>query len=232
MIQQSFFWVFTQRSERHNLKRYSHPHVCHSIIYNSQDMKTKKRPWCWDRLGAGGEGKDRGWDGRMASPTQKDMRLSKLWELAFCELKKTRYSKLRNLALFYIWEDLRGWAHWNHSLHMQLSSLGAVTCVFHILPSLGAHHREWLQTNGCQIPGILLLPEWGFRGSSDSKESIWNARDLGLTPGSGRSPGKGNGYTFQDSCLGNSKDRGAWWATVQGVSERVGHDWMTNTEYS
>ena len=63
------------------------------------------------------------------------MRLSKLWELAFCELKKTRYSKLRNLALFYVWEDLRGWAHWNHSLHMQLSSLGAVTCVFHILPS-------------------------------------------------------------------------------------------------
>ena len=135
MIQQSFFWVFTQRNERHNLKRYSHPHVCHSIIYNSQDMETKKRPWCWERLGAGGEGDEKGWDGRMASPTQKDMSLSKLWELAFCELKKTRYSKLRNLALFYVWEDLRGWAHWNHSLHTQLSSLGAVTCVFHILPS-------------------------------------------------------------------------------------------------
>ena len=134
MIQRSAFWVFIQRKEKIIWKDV-YPQVCHSIIYNSQDMETKKRPWCWDRLGAGGEGKDRGWDGRMASPTQKDMRLSKLWELAFCELKKTRYSKLRNLALFYVWEDLRGWAHWNHSLHMQLSSLGAVTCVFHILPS-------------------------------------------------------------------------------------------------
>ena len=38
-----------------------------------------KRPWCWERLKAGGEGDDRGWDGWMASPM--DMSLSKLWEL-------------------------------------------------------------------------------------------------------------------------------------------------------
>ena len=40
-----------------------------------------------------------------------DMSLSKLWELVFCGLKKTRYPKLRNLALLYIWEDLSVWAH-------------------------------------------------------------------------------------------------------------------------
>jgi len=41
---------------------------------------------------------------------------------------------------------------------------------------------------------------------------------MGLIPGSGRSPGEGNG-NFQQSCLGNPKDRGAWWATVHGVAK-------------
>ena len=42
---------------------------------------------------------------------------------------------------------------------------------------------------------------------------------LGLIPGSGRSPGEGNGYLLQYSCLENSIDRGAWWATVHGVAK-------------
>ena len=66
----------------------------------------------------------------------------------------------------------------------------------------------------------------GFPHSSVSKESACNAEDLGLIPGSGRSPGEGNGYLLQYSCLGNPMDRGAWWATVQGVA-RVGHDLVT-----
>ena len=44
-----------------------------------------------------------------------------------------------------------------------------------------------------------------------------NARDLGLIPGSGRSPGEGNDCTLQYSCLENPMDRGAWWVTVHGV---------------
>ena len=40
----------------------------------------------------------------------------------------------------------------------------------------------------------------------------------GSTPGLGRSPGEGNGNPLQYSCLENSKDRGAWWATVHGVA--------------
>ena len=43
-------------------------------------------------------------------------------------------------------------------------------------------------------------------------------RDMGLIPGLGRSPGGGNGKALQYSCLENSKDRGAWWATVHGVT--------------
>ena len=48
----------------------------------------------------------------------------------------------------------------------------------------------------------------GFRGGSDSKESACNAGDLGLIPGSGRSPGEGTGNTLQYSCLGNPIDKG------------------------
>ena len=46
-----------------------------------------------------------------------------------------------------------------------------------------------------------------------------NAGDTGLIPGSGRSPGEGNGNLFQYSCLENPKDRGAWWAIVHEVAK-------------
>jgi len=63
----------------------------------------------------------------------------------------------------------------------------------------------------------------GFLGGSDGKESTCNAGDLGSIPGSGRSPGIGNGYPHQYSCLENSIDRGAWQATVH-EAKSVGHD--------
>ena len=46
-----------------------------------------------------------------------------------------------------------------------------------------------------------------------------DARDLGLIPGLGRSPGEGNGYPLQYSCLEKSMDRGAWQAVVLGAAE-------------
>ena len=60
----------------------------------------------------------------------------------------------------------------------------------------------------------LALPRW-FNG----KESTVNAGDAALIPGSGRSLGEGNGNPFHYSCLGNSMDRVAWWATVHGVTK-------------
>ena len=50
----------------------------------------------------------------------------------------------------------------------------------------------------------------GFPSSSDGKASACNAGDLGSVPGSGRSPGEGNGNPLQYSCLENSMDREAW----------------------
>ena len=62
-----------------------------------------------------------------------------------------------------------------------------------------------------------LCREGCFPGGSDCKESACNAGDLGLIPRSGKSPGEGNGYPLQYSCLENHMDRGSWWATVHGI---------------
>ena len=59
----------------------------------------------------------------------------------------------------------------------------------------------------------------GFPRGSDGKESAYNAGDLGLIPGLGRSPGEGNGNPLQCYCLENPRDRGAWWAAVYGVAQ-------------
>ena len=68
----------------------------------------------------------------------------------------------------------------------------------------------------------------GFPGGSDSKEFAFNAGDLGLIPESGESPGEGNGYPLQYSCLGNP------WTKVPGGpssmgSQRVRLNWVTDT---
>ena len=66
----------------------------------------------------------------------------------------------------------------------------------------------------------------GFLGDSVVKNLPIKAGDLGSIPGLGRSPGEGNGYPFQYSCLKNYMDRGAQQATVHGVI-RVGQSLVT-----
>ena len=65
----------------------------------------------------------------------------------------------------------------------------------------------------------LLLMNIGLPGGSDGKNSACNEGDTGSILGSGKSPGEGNGNPFQNSCLENSMNRGAW----QGL-QRVGLD--------
>ena len=57
----------------------------------------------------------------------------------------------------------------------------------------------------------------GFPGGSDIKESACTVGNLGSIPGSGRSPGEGNGYPLQYSCPEKSRDSEFWWAIVYGV---------------
>ena len=80
-------------------------------------------------------------------------------------------------------------------------------------------------TNRCLLLSItehninLLLHSLGRHSGSDGKESAYNAGRTGLISGSGRSSGEGNGNPLQYSCLENPMDRGAWWATVHGVTK-------------
>ena len=68
----------------------------------------------------------------------------------------------------------------------------------------------------------------GFPGGSEGKASACNAGDLGLIPGSRKYPGEGNGNPLQYSCLENSMDGGAWWATVH----RVAKSWTQLSDFT
>ena len=85
---------------------------------------------------------------------------------------------------------------------------------------------KWKKAPGkASNDGLDLLP-WG----SDSKESVCNAGNLDSIPGSGRSLGEGNGNPLQYSCLDNPMDRGAWMATVYGVSKSWTILWPPNAK--
>ena len=102
----------------------------------------------------------------------------------------------------------------------------------HAFPS----SSQWrLLPRGCSLPTdawFLPFGYWfskvnkrrvikhkGFLGGSDGKESACNVEDLGSIPALGRFPGEGNGNPIQHSDLENSMDRGAWQATVNGVTK-------------
>ena len=75
----------------------------------------------------------------------------------------------------------------------------------------------------------LVVNTLGFPGGLVVKNlpaSEGDPRDSGSIPGWGRSPGEGNGNTFQYSCLENPMDRGARWAKVHGLA-KLGHDLVT-----
>ena len=82
-------------------------------------------------------------------------------------------------------------------------------------------HKESDMTEQARTSRLSVRPAKFqiFPDGSDGKESACNAGDLGSIPGSGRSPGEGNGNPLQYSCLENPMYGGAWWATVHGVAK-------------
>jgi len=68
-------------------------------------------------------------------------------------------------------------------------------------------------------PFFINTLQLDFPGDPVDKNPPASAGDLGLIPALGRSPGEGNGNPFQRSCLGNPMARGAWQATVHGVTK-------------
>ena len=81
------------------------------------------------------------------------------------------------------------------------------------------------------IISFYLYQSLGFPGGSEVKASACNVGDPGLIPGSGRSPGEGNGNPLQCSCLENPMDRGAWWATLVHVVAKS-WTWLSNFTFT
>ena len=84
----------------------------------------------------------------------------------------------------------------------------------------------------CLWDWVTIFYSWSressrdFPGGSDSEECVCSVGALGSIPGSGSSPGEGNGYPLYYSCLENSMDRGAWWATIHGFTKS--RTWLSN----
>ena len=83
-----------------------------------------------------------------------------------------------------------------------------------------------VSTTSISKPNIVICI--GFSGGSVVRNPPGNARDMSSIPGLGRSPGEGNGNSLQDSCLGNSVDRGAGRLQSTG-SQRIRDDLVTKT---
>ena len=107
------------------------------------------------------------------------------------------------------------------------------------MEAYGGPRRRANGPPSCSWPGRASSESWGvclqlpacvwkesswrgfedFPGGSDGKVSAYNAGDWGSMPGSGRSPGEGNGNPLQYSCLDNPMDGGAWWTMVHVVTK-------------
>ena len=78
---------------------------------------------------------------------------------------------------------------------------------------------------------VSIWLRWASQVAQEVKNPPANAgdkRDAGSIPGSGRSPGAGNGYPLQCSCRGNPMDRGTWWGcSLQGCTESDTPEWLT-----
>ena len=90
----------------------------------------------------------------------------------------------------------------------------------------GGNSRVWIwkiMYRSVSGYGIALTKPGVTSGKKKKKKNLpanaGDIRDTGSVPGSGRSPGEGNGNPLQHSCLGNPTDRGAWWTTARRIAK-------------
>ena len=134
-----------------------------------------------------------------------------------------------------------GWQTAVHHLHLRAGWLCVLSCHCWRMwkhKHCGRKLQKKTQIGSCscarvgRFPFLLLFFLWcvcvcvcvcvclgGSIFRMVAQHSAFNARDLGLIPGSGRSPGEGNRYPLQYSCLGNPMDRRTLWATVHWIAE-------------
>ena len=134
--------------------------------------------------------------------------------ISVCDFMSVVHSSIRFLIdLYYLFK------HWGYiGLHFVVAIIFVYSLMDRIIFScyIVKSNLHWLPL--CFFAIVLYFPVcFTFPDGSDGKESTCNAGDQGSIPGSQTSPREGHGYSLYYSylpCLKNSKDRGAWWATV------------------
>ena len=160
-----------------------------------------QRLWCWEGLGAGGEGDARGWDGWMASLT----RWMWVWVNSGSWWWTGRPGLLRFMGSQRVGHD---WAtELNVNLHV---------CLYIFKGKYPVYRRRQWHPTPVLLPGkshgqrsLVGCSPWG-RKESDMTERLHFHFSLSCI-------GEGNGNPLQCSCLENPRDGGVWWAAVRGV---------------
>ena len=105
-----------------------------------------------------------------------------------------------------------------HTLHTHNLKIRLLNDLALLSSSAQCETRGRIEDKDKWLPTYYHHPR-RFPDGSDGKETTCNEGDLGSSPRSERSLGVGHGNSLQYSCLGNSMDRGAWQATVHGVTK-------------
>ena len=147
-----------------------------------------------------------------------------LWDACF-QLWNANNKSACLLGLMRGSKGKKGWELWApHTQETPATTLGFLSHSILSKPNIRINTGNTRNLPSVSFTSFALLTTSFSRGL-DGKEYACNAGGPGSIPGLGRSPGEGHGYPFQNSCLENSMDRGAWWATVQRIA--MNQTWLS-----